>query len=306
MSYHDLLEAVKTDHSSGAWVVAQKAIDCIEALTREKSDVPQKEFLDEIERVAREILTAQPGMAQLTHLFNAIFTTIEQKTSDETVVLARKISGEAARFDEFTTQAVQEVASHGADLIAQDAVVLTHSNSSTVLQIFKKALEQKKNFQVIISESRPVCEGRERARELSNLGIPTVYLIDAAVSVGIERADIVMLGTDSVSENSLVNKIGTKAICLMAREAVVPCYAACESSKFLPRKLAPTKEKPRDSKEVWEDPPDDVSVENYYFDESSLDLFTGLITEEGVLTPKQIGGKIRAQKLNTKLLEMLK
>lgn len=305
-NYKELLESVKGDHTSGAWVVAQKAIDCIQALSQEKSDLAVSEFLAEVERVAREILKAQPGMAQLTNLFNAIFTTIENVPGDDTIKLARKIAGEATRFDEFTRNAVQKVAECGAELISENSIVLTHSNSSTILEIFKKALEADKTFQVIISESRPIGEGRVRARELSDLGIQTLYLIDAAVGIGVERADIVLLGTDSVSENSLVNKIGSKAICLLAREAVIPCYAACESSKFIPQKLSPKKEQPRDSKEVWDNPPPEVSIENYYFDEVGLDLFTGIITEDGILTPDDIGGKIRSQKLSSKLFEMMK
>ncbi|MFQ5707784.1 MAG: translation initiation factor eIF-2B [bacterium] len=305
-SYLEILESVKNDNTSGAWIIAQKTIDCLEALAREKSDVAAKEFLGEVERIAREILKAQPGMAQLTNLFNAIFATIENETSKDTLVLSRKISGEATRFAEFARQAVNKVAEFGAELISEDAVVLTHSNSSTVFEIFKKGHEAGKTFQVILSESRPVCEGRERAQELSDLGVQCVFLIDAAVGLGVERADIVLLGADSLSESSLVNKIGSKAICLLSREAVVPCYAACESSKYTPQKLSPKKEQPRDPKEVWENPPPEVSIENYYFDEVALDFFTGIITEDGILTPEEIGGKIRSQKMSKKLIEMLK
>ncbi|NIR46860.1 translation initiation factor eIF-2B [candidate division KSB1 bacterium] len=305
-NYVEKLEEVKHDHTSGAWVVAQKAIDCLEALAKEKSNVEYSELIAEVERVIGEILKAQPNMSQLTNLFNALLFTVEQETSNDPVVLCRKIVGEATRFEEHTRNAVKKVAKFGAELIANDSVILTHSNSSTVLEIIKKAHEDGKAFQVILSESRPVCEGRERAKELSKLGIPTLYLIDAAICMGIEQADIVMLGADSVSENALVNKIGTKAICLMAREAVVPCYAACESSKFMPKKLVPKKEPVRDPKQVWDNPPSETTIENYYFDETPLELFTGIITEEGVLTPTELGSKIRAHKMNPKLIQMLK
>jgi len=259
-----------------------------------------------VERVASEIFEAQPGMAQLINLFNGILNTIEKETSDDALVLSRKITGEARRFDELAKNAVSKVASYGADLIAEDAVVFIHSNSSTILEILKKAQEDKKTFQVIVTEARPICEGRACAEELSKLGIQNVYLFDAAISKGIERADIVLLGADSLSETELVNKIGTRAIGLLAKEAVVPCYAACESSKFMPQKLRPKKESPRDPNEVWDSPPNDTTVENYYLDEVPLDLFTGIITEEGVLSPEEAGSRIRGQTLNVKLLEMLK
>lgn len=305
-SYLNLLEEVKHDHTSGASVVAKKAISCLETLAKEKSNVAVAELSAEIERVASEILKAQPNMAQLTNLFNTIFMTLDAETSGDALALSRKIAGEAKRFAENAKNAVLKVAEFGAQLISSDDTVLTHSNSSTILEIIKKAHKENKTFEVIISESRPACEGQERAQELSKMGIRTIYLIDAAIGMGVERADIVLLGADSISETALVNKIGSKAICLLAREALVPCYAASESSKFTPQKLSPKKEPLRDPKEVWANPPSEISIENYYFDEVPLDLFTGIITEEGVLTPEEMGGKIRAQVLHPRLLEMLK
>lgn len=304
--YVDILEEVKNDRSSGAWVVAQRTIDCLQALSSEKAQADAGELISEVERVAAEILKAQPGMAQLIHLFNSLFQMMEQASSSDTLVLSRKIAGEATRFDENCVKAVTRVAEIGAELIAPDSVVLIHSNSSTVYQVLKKAHDDSKSFQVILTESRPMCEGRTCAERLSQLGIQCLYLIDAAISKGVERADIVLLGADSLSENSLVNKVGAKAISLLAREAVIPCYTACESSKFMPQKLSLKKEVPRDPSEVWKDAPADINIENYYFDIVPLDLFTGVITEEGVLTPTEVGGRIRAQKLHPKILEMLK
>jgi translation initiation factor eIF-2B subunit delta len=304
--YLALLDDVKSDHTSGASVVAKKAISCIEALAKEKSNGAAAELTAEIDHVASEILKAQPNMAQLTNLFNNIYVTLDGETSGEALSLSRKIAGEARRFAEGAKNAVTKVAQFGADLISADATVLTHSNSSTILAIIQKAHEEGKAFQVIISESRPACEGQERAKELSKMGIRTLYLIDAAIGMGVERADIVLLGADSISETVLVNKIGSKAICLLARESLVPCYAASESSKFTPQKLSPKKEPMRDPKEVWAHPPAETSVENYYFDEVPLDLFTGIITEGGVLTPEEMGGRIRARVLHPRLLEILK
>lgn len=304
--YNEILEDVKNDRRSGAWVVARKAINCLETLAKEKSDCDATELIAETERVIEEIVKAQPGMAQLTNLFNAIFVTIENETSNDSLILSRKISGEARRFEEFSRNAVAKVAEYGADLIHEDSIVLIHSNSSTIFEIIKKASEGDKSFHVVLSESRPIGEGRACATEISKLGIQSTYFVDAAITKGVDRADIVLLGADSLSEVSLVNKIGTKAICLLSREAVVPCYAACESSKFMPQKLGPKKEQPRNPVEVWDEPPPETTVENYYFDDVALELFTGIITEEGVLTPSEIGGKIRSQKMSTKLLEMLK
>src|SRR3990172_3809038 len=262
-SYIEILEDVKSDTMSGAWVVARKAIHCIKRLIKEKTSSSVEELVKEIEKVAGEILKAQPGMAQLINFFNTVFVTIEQQTSGNPVVLSRKISGEAKRFEELSRNAVAQVAKFGADLIKEDGVILMHSNSSTILEIVKKARENGKTFHAILSESRPGVEGRACALELAKLGIESTFYVDAAISKGIDRTDVVLLGADSVSESAIVNKIGTKAICLLAREAVVKCYVACESSKFMPQTLAHKQELPRNPTEVWDEPPAETTIENY-------------------------------------------
>ncbi len=304
--YQEILDEIKNDKRSGAWVVAQKAINCIETLISEKAGTGFSELIVEIENAAAIILKTQPGMAQLINFFNLVFVTIENEASENPIVLSRKVSGEVRRFHELANNAVAQVAKLGAKLITDDSLVLVHSNSSTLLKILKKAHEDGKLFHVLISESRPINEGQACAEELAKLQIESTYFVDAALSKAVDRADVILLGADSVSEISVVNKIGTRAIALLAKEAVVEAYIACESSKFLSRKLAAKKETPRNPNEVWENPPAEVTIENYYFDDTPLEILTGVITEDGILTPNEIGGKIDAQKLSTKLLKLLK
>ncbi|MFQ5650413.1 MAG: translation initiation factor eIF-2B [bacterium] len=305
-TYLELLKDVTNDRRSGAWGVARKAITCLDLLAKEMSGAPAEELVAEVERVGATVLKAQPAMAQLTHLFNTLFVMIENEPSADSLVLSRKISGEAKRFYEHCENAVSRAANYGAALINEDSMVLVHSNSSTIFETITAAHNAGKTFEVLLSESRPILEGRTCARDLAKLGIPSTYFVDAAIAKAIERADIILLGADTVFENTLINKIGSRAICLLSREAVVPCYAACESSKFISRRLGPKREPPRDPAEVWEEPPPETTVENTYFEEVALELFNGIITEEGIFTPEEIGGRIRSQKMSPKLFELLK
>lgn len=304
--YLKILDDISNDKHSGAWIVAQKAINCVETLTSEMIGVSVPELVAELENVASTILKAQPGMAQLINLFNLVFVTIENETSEDSIVLSRKVSGAVKRFHELAKNAVAQVAEFGAELISDDSLILVHSNSSTLMGILRKAHDAGKSFHVLLSESRPINEGRACAEELAKLKIESTYFVDAALSKAVDRADVVLLGADSVSEVSVVNKIGTRAIALLAKEAVVEAYIACESSKFLSHKLVQKNETPRNPNEVWENPPSEVTIENYYFDNTSLEILTGVITEKGILTPSEIDGKIGAQKLSTKLLKMLR
>ncbi len=305
-SYLKILADVTGDRRSGAWQVSKKAVKCVEQLSREFATSDAQTLIAELERVSAEILKAQTGMAQLVNFFNSVFVMIEEESSMDAVVFSRKISGEARRFLELSENAVAKVATHGAELISNDGIVFIHSNSSTIMEIVKSARTAGKVFDIILTESRPLNEGRACAVELSQMDIQTTYLVDAASAKGVDRADVILLGADTVSENTLINKIGSRAICLLAREAVVPCYLACESSKFISRKLGPKREQPRNSVEVWKSPPDEITVENYYFDEVALEQFTGVIMEDGILTPEETSGMIRSRKMSRKLVKMLK
>ncbi len=304
--YREILLDIKGDRSSGAGLITQKTIACLDALLDEVKSGTGPELISSIHATAADILKEQPGMAQLVNLFNIVFVTIEEKANEDPVCRRRRIRGVLRRFKECSRNAVAQIASLGAQLIVDDCVVLLHSNSSTILEIVKKAHADGRTFQVILAESRPIGEGRACAQELSGLGIPTTYFVDAAISKGLVRSDLVLLGADSLSEKTLINKVGTQAICLLAREAIVPCYAACESTKFISSRLSPKKEMPRAPSEVWDSPPTDVTVENYYFDEVGLDLFSGILTEDGIATASEIAQQVCSQRLSTRLLEIVK
>jgi len=306
VTYPDLLNDITADHHSGAWEVARKAIQCVESLVQEEAGCSASQLSEKIFKISAAILKAQPGMAQLANFFNTIFNTIDAETSGDAIVLSRKIVGDVRRFRELATNAVDKVAEYGAELIEEDSQVLIHSNSSTIFETISKAANAGKTFQILLTESRPIAEGKVCAAKLAKIGVTGTFFVDAAVSKAVERADLILLGADTLSEISLVNKIGTLAICLLAREMMVPCYSSCESSKFVPQKLIPRREPVRDSLEVWQNPPEGISIDSYYFDEIALELFSGIITEEGILSYQEIGGKILSEKMNKRLIEILR
>jgi translation initiation factor 2B subunit (eIF-2B alpha/beta/delta family) len=92
----------------------------------------------------------------------------------------------------------------------------------------------------------------------------------------------VLVGADTVFANgAVVNKVGTLALALLARQARVPFFVASESLKVAPSRW----------KEAAETPPLEGSPEeppSVYFDVTPPRLITALITEEGVFRPRQL------------------
>jgi len=145
-----------------------------------------------------------------------------------------------------------------------------------------KARNAGRRFSLFATESRPMLEGHTVAAHAAKLGIPVTLVADAAAALIMDRIDVVLVGADRVTSRSLINKIGTRMIALAARERGRPVYAICDTSKFDRRAEIQTPLAERNPSELWPGAPQDVKVLNVYFEETPLDLITGIITEDGI------------------------
>jgi methylthioribose-1-phosphate isomerase len=94
---------------------------------------------------------------------------------------------------------------------------------------------------------------------------------------------MVLLGADKLTPRDVINKIGTRLIALAARERDLPVYALCDTSKFISKDYYKTARGMKDPGELWEDPPRGVETENSYFEPTPIELFAGIVTEDGLL-----------------------
>ena len=125
--------------------------------------------------------------------------------------------------------------------------------------------------------------GRRLAADLAADAIPTWLVVDAALPLLLSQARMVWIGADAVTDRGVLNKVGSFALALAAREHSVPVYALATRRKFLPSATPVLRilEMPRD--EVWESPPAGVEPRNVYFEQVPLALLTGIVVEDAVL-----------------------
>ena len=180
------------------------------------------------------------------------------------------------------------VAERAAAMVSDGETVMTHSFSSTILTALREVSWGGKRLSVICPESRPICEGIAMAASLGMSGIPVSVIADAAMHLILPEVQLVMVGADAASPRGIFNKTGTSLLALAARELGVRVYALCSSDKFLPRSYNPPKETLKDPRELLERDLPHVTVANYHFDVTPLDYFTGIVTEEGILTPAEL------------------
>ena len=126
------------------------------------------------------------------------------------------------------------------------------------------------------------------AASLGMAGIVASVIADAAIYHMLPEVQLVLVGADAASPRGIFNKTGTSLLALAARELGVPVYALCSSEKFLPPSYHPPKETLKDPRELLERDLPHVTVANYHFDVTPLDYFSGIVTEEGILTPAEL------------------
>lgn len=274
----DWIEQVRRDNRSGAAELARRA--AVELARWAGGRSP-----DEIAAAARELVRAQPRMAPILHLAGAVLAN------------PRQVASACEAFAERLARASEAVARHAAALLSQEDVVATHSRSSTVLATLRNAFAQGKRFTVLLTESRPLAEGVTLARELAAAGIPVRLFTDAAVGWIVSEARIVLVGADAVTREGVINKVGTWPLVLAARERAVAAFALASSDKFVPAGYELPPEPPRQPDEILPSPPSGVEVVNRYFEATPLDLFAGVVTEDGVLEPEAVAERLARLRL---------
>jgi translation initiation factor 2B subunit (eIF-2B alpha/beta/delta family) len=302
-----VIREIREDNVSGASEISRKAASGFVMFAAETDAASQQEYFEGLLRLGTELICAQPHMASVFNLVNTILYSVEELLPLHTVAeLAEFTREKAEEFSYNSLNSIQLIAQAGEKLVEDGSQILTFSASGSILAILKKAKEMGKDFGVTVCESRPMLEGRLLARFLGNAKIPVTLIADAAMGIYAREADLFLVGADSVSETSFINKIGTLYLGLLSREYGIPLNMACERSKFISTswRIAPFAS--GSPEEISEEQLANVTVENPYFEEIPLSFCKQVITNEGFLSPSQIPNYIRKTRLSQKLMERIR
>lgn len=189
----------------------------------------------------------------------------------------------------------QKIAKLGQPFIRDGSTILIHSRSRVVMQLLKAAMDAKKRFTVYVTESLPDRSGYQMHNDLTDLGIPTIVILDAAVAYIMEKVDMVLIGAEGVVESGgIINKVGTYTMALSAKEMNKPVYVVAESFKFarlypLNQEDVPNQFKYQASK-LSSDV--DLTREHPMVDYTPPGYLTLLFTDLGVLTPSAVSDEL--------------
>ncbi|WP_433190269.1 hypothetical protein [Actinoallomurus sp. CA-150999] len=212
--------------------------------------------------------------------------------------LAAAVIERAAAVDDDYRARSAALGAHAATLLPDGARVLTHCWADFYLMATVEAAQRAgKRLEFVCTETRPYLQGaRLTATTLVEYGYePTVItdgMVPAAFADGL--ADLALTAADRVTlDGHVVNKVGTLAVALAAREFGVPFYALVQA----PDPQAPHAEdvaiERRDGADVLHVlgvRTAATGTRGYYpaFDATPPRLVTRIVTENGVFEPAAI------------------
>jgi len=300
----EVADAIKTMKIRGAPLLGAAAAFALALVSYHSKAVRNAELIGELEEAAGILKETRPTAVNL-------FWAIDRILSE-----ARGFSGNAKDLAVFVVEEAQKIADedaaanrligkHGAELIRDRDAILTHCNAGalatvdygTALGVIRAAWEQGKKIRVIATETRPKLQGaRLTTYELKRDGIPVTLITDNMVGYVMYKrmVDKVIVGADRIVRDAVINKIGTYAIAVLAKEHNIPFYVAAPKSTFdLVHTSADVILEQRPSEEVTHIgsqriAPEGVNVLNPAFDITPLEYVTAVICEDGVLSKEDL------------------
>jgi len=256
------------------------------------------------DRLARTRPTAVNLFVALEQLRAAVRAAPSDATASE---LRDRLLRTARAHADDDLDACRKMAEHGAPLVPDGAVVLTHCNAGalatagygTALGVIRRAHELGKGIRVVADETRPVLQGaRLTAWELARDGIPVEVIADNQAGSLMRRGeiDIAIVGADRIARNGdVVNKIGTYSVAVLCSHHGIPFYVAAPWTT-IDRSLATGEDVPIEERGPEEIrlhgglpmTPEGVPVRNPAFDVTPAPLVKAIITERGVFAPEEL------------------
>jgi translation initiation factor 2B subunit (eIF-2B alpha/beta/delta family) len=279
-----VLAEIRNDRTHGASELARRCLLVLAEAARAQSARSVVNLREQLLALNAELARTRPSMAPIQNLLRRWREAVTLDPGMELGAARRMAAERAEALIATSRQAAADCAVRAADLLGPGRTVMTHSLSSTVVEVCR--LLGDRGLRMIVTESRPLAEGRRLVEQLSTWGVPTTFITDAQMGLFVAEADAVLVGADSVlADGAVVNKAGTYLLALTARDRGVPFYVCCESFKWRAAGQPPPELEEMAAAELETPDWPGVTVRNVYFDLTPARLVRAWIDETGVRWP---------------------
>lgn len=273
----DRVQALSKDEHSGAMDIALEAADIVRESISALIGMDLEIILKTGKQLIKNLKNLRPSMAPLYNLMEqieVIFDYYINENQDSLAELIRSMDKHVLFVKQMNYKAILNAVS----LIQPECKILTHSTSSTIISIFR--LNQHKDIEIYITESRPLREGTRTARILSQMGYRVTIITDMEAGLFMPEIDFVLVGADAtLADGTVINKMGTYMLALAAKDHNKPFYVVCDNLKKLPHNDITLEEMPHTQIFTNIDS-EKIRVRNIYYDMTPARLITNVINEE--------------------------
>jgi methylthioribose-1-phosphate isomerase len=223
------------------------------------------------------------------HLRKAVAAALSELDGQVGAELVAAVERGARAGDERYRSRSAALGRHTAELLPDNATVLTHCWADLYLVELVRAAEGK-DLAFVCTETRPYLQGaRLTAETLAEMGVDTTVITDgmgaAVLSSG--KVDALVTAADRVTmDGHVINKIGTLGLAVAAHAFNIPFHAMVQA----PDRLAPTADdvpiEYRDGTEVLDRP----GIRGLYpaFDITPPKFVTTVVTDRGPFDPSEL------------------
>jgi len=277
MSLPKAVRKIKSVEVQGAKEIAVFSLEFLRNL------VDRKGFGKEFTHAARKLENARPTAVVLHNCLNLVRKERSIDTINELLDDLHDMN--------------KSIAKYGLKVFKRKRyTILTHCHSSEALTVIKAMKRKRKRIQVIATETDPLEQGVKTVKELAKARIPVTLIIDSAVGYFMPDVDAVIVGTDAMRKEGVVNKIGTKMYATVAKTHRTPFYVVGNTLKIDKRKNFEIEQRPK--REVRRELKrtvrlKGVKIKNPAFDITPWKFVSKVITECGVYSPKQMKRLLR-------------
>jgi len=264
-------------------------------------------FTRDLDKAIKFVGSARPTAVNLFWGLDRMKAAAVKNRNKPVASIKKALLAEAHNIYEEDRAICRKMADHGARLIKNGDVVLTHCNAGalatadygTALGVLYRAKENGKKFRVYADETRPLLQGaRLTTWELMHEGIDVTLICDnmAAHVMGLGKVTKVIVGADRITRNGdAANKIGTYGVAVLAKYHRIPFYVVAPVSTIdfdMPHgRHIPIEQRRGEEITTIQGrmlAPKGVKTYCPAFDVTPAKLITAIVTEKGVFKPDDI------------------
>lgn len=290
-----IVQDIKDIKIQGATNIAKAVFEILISESKNQTFESAWKFLTFIEEAMQLLISARPTEPMLFNGMDYIKNQIKTIKEDTSTEGAQEIVKAAAQFYlDLIHETAERAVLNGLGIINDGDNVLTHCHSSSAVKTLKLHKTKGLKFKVYNTETRPLFQGRRTAKDLIKAGIDTTMVVDGVAPFLMDEEsgtdlmmDCVIIGCDAIKlDGGVINKVGSYSVGLSALYANVPVYIAGNLLKVDVHDAIHIEK--REAHEVWEDSPEELKFLNFAFDKIPPKFIRGIITEFGIIKPRDV------------------